>query len=119
MNPGGDLRHPATDRDPAVDGELGRLPVRRRRHQHPDPESAPDRVRRAYHCVSGARAGRPQPALAQHPELFPGLAVLVLNWGNKEGGIVMRSFKLLLAGAAAFALFEQTKAPKENGMRLP
>ena len=46
------------------------------------PVSARD-LRRADHLLSGRGAGGPEPAVAQHPELLPGVAILVLTGGNK------------------------------------
>ena len=36
-------------------------------------------LRRADHLLSGRRAGRPEPAVAEHPDLVPDVAVLLLN----------------------------------------
>ena len=44
------------------------------RHSQP----AADPVRRPDHLLPGGRAGGPEPAVAQHPELLPGVAILVL-----------------------------------------
>src|SRR5262249_13849742 len=61
--------------------------------------------------------GRPQPAVAQHPVVFPGLAVLVLIEATKEKEEdMLRSYKPLgraLAGAAALALATAAYAQKE------
>ena len=60
--------------------EVERRPVLRGvRSVGGDPQPAARHLRRADHLLSGRRAGRPEPALAQHPELLPGVAILVLN----------------------------------------
>ena len=55
---------------------FGGLFFSRRRAVEHHPEPAPRHVRRADHLLSGRRAGRPEPALAQYPQLLPGVAIL-------------------------------------------
>ncbi len=43
------------------------------------PEPPPDPVRGPDHLLPGRRAGGAQPAVAQHPQLLPGLALRVLS----------------------------------------
>ena len=59
--------------------EVERRPVLRGvRSVGGDPQPAARHLRRADHLLPGRRAGGPEPAVAQHPKLFPGVAILVL-----------------------------------------
>ena len=88
--------------------EVERRPVLRGvRSVGGDPQPAARHLRRADHLLSGRRAGRPEPAVAQHPELLPGVAILVLI-RRQQGRARMRyltATTLMLAGCVTGGLW--------------
>src|SRR5581483_5083862 len=94
------LRHPAAHRHPLADGDH-RRPLRvAGGHPQPHRERPADRLRRAHHPVPRHRARRPQPAVAQHPQLLPGLALRVLRPVREKRRTAMRRFLAILIGLA-------------------
>ena len=84
------LRHAAADRH-AARAEFGRRPVLRGPSDLSaiSAEPAARDLRRADHLLSGRGAGRPEPAVAQHPDLVPDVAVFLLNQAQ-QGRAEMR-----------------------------
>ena len=87
--------------------EVGRRPVLQRvRSFGGHSEPAARDLRRADHLLSGRRAGGPEPAVAQHPELLPDVAILVLR--QQQGRPKMRHLtrsSLTLAGCVTAGLW--------------
>ena len=85
---GADLHHLAAADPAQFHGVLRRPVLHRGRVGDRGSLSAPDGVRPADHLLLGGRAGRPEPSVAQHSQLFPGLALLVLGAATRESAFL-------------------------------
>ena len=94
-----------------VDGAAGGPVLQRRRAVERGRQHAAGAVRRPDHLLSGGRARRAQSAVAQHPQLFPGLAIFLLSGvatkqkqRRKRHDEMHESWLRLAAAAGAMAL---------------
>ena len=66
---------------------------------HPEPAAGP--VRRPDHLLSDRRAGGAEPAVAQHPQLLPGLAIFATEYRSNEAKEEMHAnVRRCVAGAS-------------------
>src|SRR5437764_8001229 len=73
------LRHDVADPDALVPRGLRLAALLGTGFAERDPQFAADPVWRPDHLLPGGGAGRVEPAVAQYPKLFPGLAIFVLT----------------------------------------